>query len=230
MGDFIATFLTVDASGNKREIKGRATEVQNPPASASELSKYHGACIFEELGKRTPRQCPVAGDYNVSSSDCVSIMAITESCLFFRKDDCTIASLGVRKRLEMALVEANRDVTTADGQTKLLFVAKLPAGSEAARLEKRDRGVHTESWFARRDVECGREREREVVDDNDHEFEEREELRSVTVGRATTERGENMKRTTISVYREWCEVCVAARDTGGQHQHRRVKRPSRART
>ena len=46
---------------------------------------------------------------------------------------------------------------------------------------------------------------------NDDEFEEPEELRKVTVGRALTERqrreheGENH-----SVHREWCEVCVAA--------------------
>ena len=58
-----------------------------------------------------------------------------------------------------------------------------------------------------------------------HEFEVPEELRKVTVGRAPTERqrreheGENH-----SMNREWCEVCVAARGTGAQHQNRRRKR------
>ena len=96
----------------------RVTEVHRPPAPASELSKYHGACIFEELGSTCQDTVQLPRGNDVSTSDCVSFMAITESC------HCGHNSFIGR------------------------FVAKLPAGSEAVMLEKEGRGVHTESLFA----------------------------------------------------------------------------------
>ena len=161
--------------------------MHRPPAPASELSKYHGACIFEELGKHMPRHCPVAKGNNVSTSDCVSFMDITESC------HCVQALC--------------RETASRHGSGK--------AGKGGQR------STHREFVRVLRRGMQKRERERVVVDDSDDEFEELEELRRVIVGRALTEKAENMKRRTIQ-FTEWCE---AACGTVAQHQHRRKKRP-----
>ena len=64
-----------------------------------------------------------------------------------------------------------------------------------------------------------------VGNDDDDEFEELDRLRKVTVGRVPTERQRTEhEEEHHSVHRKWCEVCVAARGTGAQHQHRRSER------
>ena len=75
---------------------------------------------------------------------------------------------------------------------------KLPAGRKREGWKRRAEeytprvGSRDETW----NVE---ERERGVVDDSDDEFEEFEELRRVTVGRALTEKADNVKRRTFSL-------------------------------
>ena len=98
-----------------------------------------------------------------------------------------------------------------DGITSTTSSGNCLHGSEAVRPQKEteeqaQRGCwRVKTWAAR---------ERGIVeDDNDDD-----ELRGVSAGRAPTEVGNH------SVHREWCEVCVAAHDTGAQHQHRRMKR------
>ena len=55
--------------------------------------------------------------------------------------------------------------------------------------------------------------------DSDPDFEEPEELRKIKAVRAPTE---SQRRQHIeenhSTYREWCDVCIAARATGTQHR------------
>ena len=54
-----AKFQTVDEFGNKRKMEGLVTEVHRPLASASEISDYHDAFIFEEFGALIPRHTRV---------------------------------------------------------------------------------------------------------------------------------------------------------------------------
>ena len=55
-----AKFQTVDEVGNKRKMEGHGTDVHTPLASASEISKYQDAFIFEEFGALSPRHSRVA--------------------------------------------------------------------------------------------------------------------------------------------------------------------------
>ena len=55
-----AKFQTVDEFGNKRKMEGHVTGVHKPLASAREISKYHDAFFFEELGTLIPRHSRVA--------------------------------------------------------------------------------------------------------------------------------------------------------------------------
>ena len=150
--------------------------MHRPLAPASELSKYHGACIFDELGKHMLRHCPVAKGKQREYQRLLELHGyhgILPQCPQF---------------LHWAFC---RDIVSRLGSGK--------AGKGWQRSTHRDF-----VRVLRRGME-EREREREAVDDSEDEFEEPEELRRVTVGRGLTEKAENMKRRTIQ-FTEWCET------------------------
>ena len=70
----------------------------------------------------------------------------------------------------------------------------------------------------------GQRKREEFVGKADGEFEEPEDLRK-TAGHTPTERERREhEEEHRSAHREWCEVCVAARGTGAQDQHRQEVR------
>ena len=157
--------------------RGRVTEVHKPLAPASELSKYHGACIFEALRKQMPRHCSSCkGEQREYQRlrelhGCHGILPL---CLHFRYQAFC------------------RETASRLGSGM--------AGKGGQRSTHRELVRETRRGMLKRE----RER-REVVDDSDDEFEELEELRRVTVGTCAHRESRQHEEEHIQ-FTEWCEA------------------------
>ena len=138
-------------------------------------------------------------------------MAMTEFRLCIDKDHCTSATWSARESSwRFAFVGLNPEVAM-DGITSTTSSGNCLHGSEAVRPQKEtEEQAQRGSWR----VKKWAAREREAL------------LRTTTTmsSEGCPRDVRPLKWGTISVHREWCEVCDAAHDTGAQHQHRRMKR------